>query len=89
MYEKRGWVSRAAGLGLVLLAGMAAPETLFAQACPLCYQSAAAGPAKLIQALKGGILALLVPSVLIGVCVSLVAYRKRNACDEDETSTGE
>ena len=85
----RRWASRTAVTGLALLAGIAAPATLFAQACPLCYQSAASGSAQFIQALKGGIVVLIIPCVLICTCVSVVTYRKRDACDEDEVSIGE
>ncbi len=80
----RGWVSRGAALGLALLAGIAAPATLFAQQCPLCYTSAAASSAKFIQALKGGILALLIPSVFIGAVFSVIAYRRRDECGQTE-----
>jgi hypothetical protein len=89
MRAGRDWTRWMTLLGLVLLAGMAAPATLFAQQCPLCYTSAAAGSAEFIRALKGGILALLIPSVLIGAGVSLVTYRRRNASDEDEFPVAE
>jgi len=82
-------VGRGTAGGLALLAGLAVPSRVFAQACPLCYQSAAAGSAQFIQALKGGIFVLIIPCVLICAGVTLVTYRKRNACDEDEVSTGE
>jgi hypothetical protein len=75
--------------GLAALAALAAPATLCAQACPLCYQSAASSPAQLIAALKNGIFALMIPSLAIGAGVAFVTYRKRNACDEDEVSAGE
>lgn len=68
---------------LPALAAMLSPAALYAQACPLCYQSASAGSAKFIEALRGGILALILPTVLIGACVSVVTYRKRGAGDED------
>jgi hypothetical protein len=88
MRGKRSWLWWTTVLGLALLAGMAAPSALFAQGCALCYQTAAASSAKFIQALKGGILVLLIPSVLIGAGVSLVTYRRRNASDEDELPAG-
>jgi hypothetical protein len=68
---------------------MAAPSTVFAQACPLCYQSASAASADFIQALKGGIFVLILPCILICTCVTVVTYRKRNACDEDDVSKSE
>jgi len=75
--------------GLAALAALAAPATLYAQACPLCYQSAASSPAQLIAALKNGIFALIIPSFAICAGVAFVTYRKRNACDEDEVSAGD
>jgi hypothetical protein len=83
------WLGRGAAWGSALLVILSAPSTVFAQACPLCYQSAAAGSAQFIQALKGGIFVLILPCILICACVTLVTYRKRNACDEDEVSTGD
>jgi len=68
---------------MAVVAAIFCPATVLAQACPLCYQSASAGSAKFIEALRGGIFALIIPTVLIGVCVSVVTYRKRGAGDED------
>jgi hypothetical protein len=75
--------------GGALLVIAAVPEALRAQACPLCYQSAASASSQLIAALKNGIFVLIVPSFLICAGVSYITYRKRNACDEDEVSVGE
>lgn len=74
---------------IVMLAAFLVPSALFAQACPLCYQSAASSSAKFIEALKSGIIVLILPCILICSCVSVAAYRRRNACDEDEVSRSE
>ncbi len=79
----RSWIVSRAARGLALLAGIFSPAALFAQACPLCYQSASAASSRFIEALRGGILVLFIPTVLIGACVSVVTYRKRGASDED------
>jgi len=89
MFLKRRWMSRKTLRGLALLAALAAPSSLFAQGCALCYQTAAASGARFIHALKGGILALLIPSVLIGVGIGLVVYQRRDACDGDEVLPSE
>jgi len=89
MILKRRWMSRKTLRGLALLAALAAPSSLFAQGCALCYQTAAASGARFIHALKGGILALLIPSVLIGVGIGLVVYQRRDACDGDEVLPSE
>jgi len=80
------WLRLAARALLVMAA---IPDVLHAQACPLCYQTAASSSAQLIAALKNGVFVLIVPSFLICAGISYVTYRKRNACDEDEVSAGE
>lgn len=75
------------------LAGMAvalaAPALAWAQGCPLCYTAAAATKAGGIQALRSGILILMIPPVLIFGAVSLVAIRRRNLfCEGPETDLG-
>jgi len=75
--------------GRALLALAAFPAGLRAQACPLCYQSAAASSPQFISALKSGIFALIIPSFLICAGITYVTYRKRNICDEDEVPLGE
>jgi len=69
---------------LTALALLAAPAALFAQACPLCYQSASAASAQFIQSLKNGIFALLFPSIFIIAAITVLTYRKRNDCGEVE-----
>jgi hypothetical protein len=80
------WLSLA---GRALLVMAAIPDAVHAQACPLCYQTAASSSAELIAALKNGVFVLIVPSFLICAGISYVTYRKRNVCDEEEVSTGE
>lgn len=60
--------------GLLLLA----PLTAFGQSCALCYTQAAASGSHMIQALKSGILILIVPPTLASVGLVFVCYRKRN-----------
>lgn len=75
--------------GRAVLAVAALPGALHAQACPLCYQSAASSSSQFITALKGGIVVLIIPSFLICAGVTYITYRKRNVCDEDEVSVSE
>jgi len=49
-----------------------------AQSCALCYTQAASSGARMIQALKSGILILIAPPTLMSVGVIFVCYRKRN-----------
>ena len=49
---------------LVLLAILAFPRVAFAQSCALCYTQAASTGQKVIQALRSGILILVLPPTL-------------------------
>jgi hypothetical protein len=66
--------------GLVLLA--AAPA--FSQSCALCYTQAASAGARMIQALKSGILILVIPPTLGSIGVIFVMRRKRNQVRQTE-----
>jgi hypothetical protein len=66
--------------GFVLLV---APLPASAQSCALCYTQAASSGARMIQALKSGILILIAPPTLMTVGVIFVCYRKRNQTRED------
>ena len=89
MLVKRSWRNQKTLRALTLLGALAVPSSLFAQGCALCYQTAAASGARFIHALKGGILALLIPSVLIGVGIGLVVYQRRDDYDGDEVLPSE
>jgi hypothetical protein len=72
-----GKFSRTVGmtlLGLTLLASLPA----FSQSCALCYTQAASATARMIQALRSGILVLIIPPMLMSVGITVVAYRKRH-----------
>jgi hypothetical protein len=68
-------------LALVIVAAVnffAAALPAMAQGCPLCYTQAASAGARMIQALRSGILILIVPPTLMSVGMILILYRKRN-----------
>jgi hypothetical protein len=54
------------------------PLSAFAQGCALCYTQAASSGARLIAALRDGILILIVPPMFMSIGITLLAYRKRN-----------
>jgi hypothetical protein len=58
------------------------PAALYGQGCAMCYQSAAASGPRSIQALKSGILILMLPPVLITAGIAFLAYRKRHKYNE-------
>lgn len=61
----------------------------FAQGCALCYTQAASASARFIHALRGGILVLIFPPLLISVGLATAAYRKRNGFRSSESQTME
>ena len=66
------------GILLVALAMLAAPLPTFSQSCALCYTQAASAGARMIQALRSGILILIMPPTLMSVAMIFIVYRKRN-----------
>jgi hypothetical protein len=64
------------GSMLVVLFLLAAPA--FSQSCALCYTQAASSSSKMIQALKSGILVLIIPPTLASVGLIFVVRRKSN-----------
>jgi hypothetical protein len=69
---------RLLGIALVGLAILAQPLPAFSQNCALCYTQAASAGARMIQALRSGILVLIVPPTLMWAVVTVILYRKRN-----------
>jgi hypothetical protein len=68
-----------------VLSLFAAPMS-FAQSCALCYSQAAGSGSRMIQALRSGILMLIVPPMLICIAITWMAYKKRNQFNEDPPS---
>jgi hypothetical protein len=79
------------GIGLILLILLAAPLPAFSQSCALCYTQAASATARLIAALRSGILVLVIPPMLMSVGITVLAYKKRNqfAADDTPSESGE
>jgi hypothetical protein len=78
------------GLLSLVLSGLfllVAPTPASAQSCALCYTQAASSGARMIQALKSGILILIAPPTLMTVGVIFVCYRKRNQTREDDENS--
>jgi hypothetical protein len=66
---------------LLLLAATAMPA--WGQGCAMCYTQAASAGARMVQALRSGILVLIFPPM--GICIGLMvmSYKKRNRFHED------
>jgi len=73
------WFARSAALAALLVV----PTLTWAQGCALCYTQAAGSGSRVIQALKSGILLLVVPPMLICLVITWMAYKKRNEFNED------
>lgn len=67
----------------VLLGALLLPALLRAQNCALCYTQAAGSGQRFIQALRSGILILMLPPMAISIGLAVMAYRKRNQFNED------
>jgi hypothetical protein len=66
------------GLATVALSLVLSAAPAFSQSCALCYTQAASSGSRMIQALKSGILVLIVPPTLGSIGMILIMYRKRN-----------
>ena len=69
---------RLIGIALVGLVLLTLPLPAFSQNCALCYSQAASAGARMIQALRSGILVLIVPPMFMWVSITVIVYRKRN-----------
>jgi hypothetical protein len=56
----------------------------FSQSCALCYTQAASAGARMIEALKSGILILVVPPTLGSIGMVFLVYKKRNQIRRSE-----
>jgi di/tricarboxylate transporter len=64
--------------GLLALAVLALPLPAFSQNCALCYTQAASAGARMIEALKSGILILIIPPTLGSVGMIFVMRHKHH-----------
>lgn len=71
-------------VALVGLALLTATPQAFSQSCALCYTQAASAGARMIQALRSGILVLIVPPTFMSVCMVFIVYRKGHQFRQDE-----
>lgn len=61
---------------------LAANAACYAQSCALCYTQAAGAGHRFIQALRTGILVLIVPPLFMSVGITVLAYSKRNRTND-------
>jgi hypothetical protein len=65
-------------IGVLALVLLLPAVPCFSQSCALCYTQAASAGRRTIQALRSGILVLIVPPTLASVGMIFVVHRKRN-----------
>jgi hypothetical protein len=68
-------------LFLIVLACLSVPAS--GQSCALCYTQAASAGARMVQALRSGILVLIFPPMGICIALMVVSYKKRNQFQND------
>jgi hypothetical protein len=66
------------GIALAAFMILLSPVPAFSQSCALCYTQAASSGSRMIQALKSGILVMIVPPTLGSIGMIFVVYKKRN-----------
>jgi len=76
------------GIALIALVMLAAPLPAFSQSCALCYTQAASAGARMIEALRSGILILIVPPTLMSVGMIFIVYRKRHQFRQAADASG-
>ena len=72
-------VAALAGLLLIALSPVA-----YSQSCALCYTQAASSGSRMIEALRSGILVLIVPPTLMWLVIMGILYSKRNQFKQAE-----
>lgn len=84
----RRWLSKKEVwyIALALLAIFAFPRVASAQSCALCYTQAASTGQRMIQALRSGILILVIPPTLASVCMVFVLRQKEQKTRRTEAS---
>lgn len=86
--EKYGLV-RLMIFGLLALVALAIPLPAFSQSCALCYTQAASTGARMIQALKSGILILVIPPTLGSIGMIFVMRHKDGQVRKSEDESGQ
>jgi hypothetical protein len=79
------WGYQLLALGLLAFAVLVFPLPAFSQGCALCYTQAASSGAKMIAALKNGILILVIPPTLGSIGMVFLVHRKRNQIRRNES----
>ena len=77
---------RLMGIALAGLFVLLVPLPAFSQNCALCYTQASSAGARMIQALRSGILILVIPPTLGSIGMIFIVHRKRNQVRRDKSA---
>jgi ABC-type Fe3+ transport system permease subunit len=81
----KSWM-RWLGITAALSVFLALPRIAFAQNCALCYTQAASTGARMIQALRSGILVLIIPPTLGSIGMIFLVHRRSNQFKRDDAA---
>jgi hypothetical protein len=76
------------GVALVGLALVVFSPAAFSQSCALCYTQAASSGSRMIEALRSGILVLIIPPTLMWLVIAAIMYSKRNQFKRADNTAG-
>lgn len=76
------------GVALVGLALLVLSPAAFSQSCALCYTQAASSGSRMIEALRSGILVLIIPPTLMWLVIAAIMYAKRNQFKRADDTAG-
>ena len=73
------------GIAVIVLVALTLPPQVFSQGCALCYTQAAASGARMIRALRAGIVILIIPPLSMCLGAIALAYRRRDQFHQADT----
>lgn len=73
---------RAVLLLSVIALALLAPGALCAQSCALCYTQAASSTQRFIQALRSGIIVLMIPPAFLSIGITIISYQRRHGSQD-------
>ncbi len=74
------------GLAAVALFVLLTPLPAFSQNCALCYTQTSSAGARMIQALRSGILIMVIPPTLGSIGMIFIVRRRNNQFKRDESA---
>jgi hypothetical protein len=78
MPPKTKVVARLLSIAVLVFIGFALAPPAFSQNCALCYTQASSSGSRMIEALRSGILVLIVPPTFMWLVIAAILYSKRN-----------